>query len=550
MVGSAAFAGLALSSSSAGAAQEAADNIPAPSVQTKAAVENGLRLGPIVETANGKVRGYVSGGIHTFRGLRYGAPTGGANRFKPPVAPEPWTGVMETYVAAGGNIAPQAASRPDAERPWTNALDPDSPPMSEDCLFLNLFTPGLNNDGKRPVMVFLHGGAWATGAGTGSMFDGTRLARRGDTVIISINHRLNLFGYLYLAEILGEDYANSGNSGVLDIIAALRWVRDNVANFGGDPQNVTVFGWSSGGSEVCQLLAMPAATGLFHKAIVQSGALLSLRTRDVAAHATEQVLARLGLSQADAGKVLTLPAAAFLKNAAGGAPTFDGRSVPHQIWTPDAPPSAANVPLIIGGTNSELVIVASDKTFDMDERDLLSRLEKFLGANAKPVLAAYRRGYPDATPGDLLIFIATGLWTTRRTTQLAERKVNQGGAPLYFYRWEWRSPLHDGKYLSPHGVDLPFVWDNLDRAGYRVANGTGGQALADRMSARWLAFARTGTPNVEGLVNWDPYTTERRSTLVIDQTDRSIDDPHKDERLALAEVPDSAIGGIFRALRS
>ena len=224
MVGSAAFAGLALSPSSAGAAQEAADNISAPSVQTKAAVENGLRLGPIVETANGKVRGYVSGGIHTFRGLRYGAPTGGANRFKPPVAPEPWTGVMETYVAAGGNIAPQAASRPDAERPSTDALDPDSPPMSEDCLFLNLFTPGLNNDGKRPVMVFLHGGAWATGAGTGSMFDGTRLARRGDTVIISINHRLNLFGYLYLAEILGEDYANSGNSGVLDIIAALRWV--------------------------------------------------------------------------------------------------------------------------------------------------------------------------------------------------------------------------------------------------------------------------------------------------------------------------------------
>jgi para-nitrobenzyl esterase len=507
------------------------------------------RLGPVVETSNGNVRGYVSQGIHTFRGLRYGAPTGGANRFKPPSRPEPWNGVMETVIALGGNIAPQVVPTFDPPNSWSTDLTPSHPPTSEDCLFLNLFTPGVNDGAKRPVMVFLHGGAWQNGAGVAPLFDGTHLARRGDAVIIAINHRLNFFGFLYLGEALGEDYLDSGNAGVLDIIASLQWVRDNIANFGGDPGNVTIFGWSSGGSEVSQLLAMPAAKGLFHKAIIQSGAQLTLRTREEAVKATDQVLAKLGLSRATARQILDMPVDAILKARSGAAPTFDGRSVPRQLWTPDAPPTAADVPIILGGTDSELSVVASDAVFGIDEQDAVARVEKALGSMAKPILNAYRHGHPDATPAELLIFIATGFWTTKRTVQLAERKVALGGAPLYLYRWEWRLPSFGGKYLSPHGVDLPFVWDNLKLGKRRIGDPSDGQALADRMSERWLSFARAGTPNGSGLAKWKPYTLENRSTMVISGTDRSIDDPHKEERLALEKIPDSAVGKVFSLLR-
>ena len=515
---------------------------------TEAAVGD-LRLGPIVETADGKVRGYVAEGIHTFRGLRYGAPTGGANRFKPPVRPTPWTGVMETLVAGGGFIAPQVLPTGRGPDPYSSEILPDAPPMSEDCLFLNLFTPGVDG-ARRPVMVFLHGGAWSTGSGTAALFDGVRLAGRGDTVIVSINHRLNLFGFLYLADLLGPDYADSGNAGVLDIIAALRWVKDNIAAFGGDPGNVTLFGWSSGGSEVSQILAMPAADGLIHKAIVQSGSILTLRTRETAAKAAEGVLTRLGLDKSQARTLLDLPMEALLKGGGGGAPTFDGRSVPRQPWQPDAPPMTARIPMIIGGADSELSASMDDAALAMDDKTLNTRLQRVLGDQAAPVIAAYRAGYPNATPGQIFVFIVTGLWTTKRCVQQAERKAMQGGAPVYMYQWRWRSPLFGGKYMSQHGVDLPFVWDNVAAGEHRVGKGPGHQALADRMSRRWLAFARTGSPNAPGLERWDAYDVRRRATLVIDTKDRLVDDPDQAARLALEKLPQRASDGALGALRA
>jgi para-nitrobenzyl esterase len=507
------------------------------------------RLGPVVETRYGKVRGYRAEGVHVFRGLRYGASTAGAGRFRPPSPPEPWPGVMETLSAGGGDLSPQAEPQFLPPNRWSTELDPDHPPMSEDCLFLNLFTPGVNDGAKRPVMVFLHGGAWASGGGVARLYDGTRLARRGDTVIVTVNHRLNLFGFLYLGDILGADYADSGNCGVLDIVAALRWVKDNIAAFGGDPNNVTLFGWSAGGSEAAQILAMPSAEGLLHKAIVQSGAILSLRSTEAATRAAEQALGRMGLSRATARDVLTLPVAQVLKGGAGGAPTFDGRSVPRQIWEPGAPPMAARIPLLIGGTDSELSMSASDAVMAMDDAALLARLRRFIGDAAAEVAATFRADHPRATPGELFVLIATGLWTTKRSVQLAERHAALKGAPTYMYLWTWRSPLAGGKYMSQHGIDLPFVWDNVAAGYHRVGKGPGHQALADRVSARWLAFARGGSPNAPGLVRWEPFDTARRATLLIDTKDRLADDPRQGERLALAALPPEASTGALGALR-
>jgi para-nitrobenzyl esterase len=501
-----------------------------------------LKVGPVVETSNGKVRGYIAGNVHTFRGLRYGASTAGANRFKPPVAPEPWTGVMEGYIASGGPTAPQLSRVPGP--PLTGAWVGEAA-MSEDCLTVNVFTPGVNDQAKRPVMVWLHGGQWLYGAGSEPISDGTRLAGRNDVVVVTVNHRINLFGYMYLTEALGPDYADSSNLGVLDCIAALRWVRDNIARFGGDPANVTLFGWSSGGSEISQLASMPSAEGLFHKIIVQSGALLKLRTPAVAAAATDRVLTRLGLTRATARQLLTLPMGAIAKVAdSGAAPTVDGRSTPRQPWNPDAPPAMKRIPMIIGGTDSELAYGADEAALNLD-RDTLRRRVANLGEYGEAVLAAFSEGRPNATPAELSFYIQTGLWTTKRVIQQAERTVSLGGAPTYVYRWEWRLP---SRYLSAHGSDLPFVWDNIAVVPEMIGTGPALQRLADRVSRRWVAFARTGDPNIAGQPRWPAYDIARRATLVIDREDRIVEDPRRAERLALMQLPD-ALSENVRAFR-
>ncbi|MEO8314195.1 MAG: carboxylesterase family protein [Pseudomonadota bacterium] len=511
-------------------AAEASDGVPTESPGT-------FQVGPVVATTAGKVRGYLAHGIHTFRGLRYGAPTSPPNRFQPPQPPAPWSGVMSTYVSGGGDRAPQAEQRPAS--PTAPGVDP---PMSEDCLFLNLFTPGLGDGKKRPVMVWLHGGGWSSGSGTEPLFDGTRLATKGDVVIVTVNHRLNIFGYTYLAPLLGAEYADSGNNGVLDIIAALRWVKDNIANFGGDSGNVTLFGWSSGGSEVSQLLAMPLAKGLFHKAIVQSGSQITLRTTEAAARAADQLLSSLKIPRERAREILTLPMATLLTapSAPGrAAPMVDGGSTPRQPWSPDAPETAAEVSMLVGGTDSELALGARDEVLGMNERTLETKLRSQLGEHTDSLLTAYRKQYPQATPGQLFIFIGTGLWTTKRVLEQVERKAAQGKASVYCYEWIWRSPVEGGKFLSHHGVDVPFVWDNLAQGEDRVGLGAGHQALADRWSARWLAFAHTGSPNARGLVEWKPYTLARRETLVVNNADQLVSDPFHEVRIALDNLPQS-----------
>jgi para-nitrobenzyl esterase len=289
-------------------------------------------IGPVVETASGKVRGVLQAGTHTFRGIPYGASTAGSNRFMPPRKPEPWAGVRDAF--ENGPTAPQLGGPPNPL-----ILNHRQPAVEgEDCLVMNIFTPGVNDGRKRPVMVWLHGGGFASGAGSAHSFDGNFLARSGDVVVVSVNHRLNIFGHLYLADVGGEKYADSGNVGLLDIVAVLEWVRDNVVHFGGNPGNVTLFGQSGGGLKISTLLAMPPAKGLFHKAIIESGSLLKGIHREDANKTTERILAKLNLQSNQVDELQKLPVDRLLsaidnRGSAPGtaplnlAPVVDGRTL-------------------------------------------------------------------------------------------------------------------------------------------------------------------------------------------------------------------------------
>lgn len=515
----------------------------AASVRPRQAASGAPVLGPVVKTTNGAVRGYRANGVHVFRGLRYAAPTGGANRFKPPVKPAPWTGVMETLIAAGGPSAPQRQDPPNA----LGAGFSSDAPVSEDCLFINLFTPAVNDPGKRPVMVWIHGGGYSNGSGTAPGFDGSNLARQNDVVVVSLNHRLNAFGHLYLGDVLGPAYADSGNVALLDIVAVLEWVCDNIAAFGGDPGNVTLFGQSSGGSKISALMAMPPAKGLYHKVIIESGATLKFRTLQAAVQATDKALGVLGLTRATAQNVLTLPTEAFLpfggiSGSVGSGPVVDGRSLPRQPFEPDAPPTAAGIPMLIGSAETEMTIAAQPAEFALTQDQLRARLVPQLGDKVDGIIAAYRAGRPAATPSEIYFFLTADLRTTKPTHLQAERQTLQNRAPVYLYRMAWRTPVAGGKLLSPHGIELPFVWNNLDASRGFVGNGAELQPMATRMSRMWAAFARSGDPNIPGHIHWDRFTPETRATMVFDVQDRLMRDPYKAERELLLAVPPGPFG--------
>ncbi len=501
--------------------------------------------GATVETTAGHVRGTRVHGVHAFKGVPYGAAAAGANRFMPPRKPQPWPGVRDATTF--GHRAPQLLSAFHGQVPPEVEVMDRNEPMGEDCLVLNVWTTGLRDGRRRPVMLWLHGGGYTSGSGGFICYDGTELARKHDVVAITVNHRLSALGYLYLAGVGGERYADSSNLGNLDIIAALEWVRDNIAEFGGDPGNVTIFGQSGGGGKVSSLMAMPAAHGLFHRAIVESGADVRGVSREAANRTAEMYLGRLGLSPHRLEELHRLPFERLIAVTAPEAgprlalaPVVDGRSLPTNPFDPVAPALSARVPLLIGTVETEVTFFPGQMLDPMDAAELHARLKRIVAhasdADVDRLIDAYRAGRPHASNTDLYLIIASDATFRAGVLTEAERKAAQGGAPVYQYYFTWRSPVRGGKLRSFHTVEIPFVFDNVDAAQSMTGTGHDRYLLASRMSGAWTAFARSGDPNHPLLPHWAPFDDKRRATMIFNDECRLVDDPHGAEQRLLRSL--------------
>jgi para-nitrobenzyl esterase len=499
---------------------------------------------PVVDTTAGKVRGTTDRDVLVFRGIPYGGPTSGDRRFRPPLPPEPWAGVRDA--TEFGPICPQTGWLVNVPEKPVMGHNPVLP-QNEDCLFLNVWTRAVGDGGKRPVMVWLHGGGFAEGAGSEVVYNGAALAKRGDVVVVTINHRLNVFGFLYLADIAGEEFAGSGMAGMLDIVLALEWVRDNIAAFGGDPSNVTIFGESGGGRKVSILMAMPSAKGLFRRGIVQSSPALRGRDPKEATDFAERLLAKLGIKPSEIDKLQQLPAQELL--AAVGplspeprgetgrsdralmrlSPVVDGRYLPANPFDPVAAPTAADVPLLIGTNRDEmaLFLAADPRRRRLTEEELLERLSGSLGDRMESILAVYKKTRPEATPWDLLIGIAS---EDRRIgcIKLVERKLAGGPAPVFMYLFTWQSDYLGGLFKDAHALEIPFVFDNVDDAAITGSRPDKYQ-LATAVSEAWIAFARDGNPSHPGIPHWPSYTIDNRATMILDVPCRVEIDPYREE---------------------
>ena len=494
-----------------------------------------------VETVAGKIRGGTARGALSFKGIPYGGSLSGANRFKAPTPVAPWTGVFDaTHLGAPSQQTPGST------------YGEQEPAYSEDCLVLNVWTPAADGK-KRPVMVYLHGGGFSTGSGGSTSQDGGRLAAVYDVVVVSCNHRLGLLGYLWL----GEGYA--ANAGMLDIVQSLQWVRDNIAAFGGDPGNVTVFGESGGGAKVATLLAMPQGVGLYHKAGIESGAWLKRMPADRAQETARRFIKAVGVS--DAGALANVPVQTLLQlqwQAERGegplvdavppevkarmmyagydgeqighfAPVVDGTVLPRHPFDPDAPEIAAHVPLLIGNNREEAAfgMMGQPELFSLSEDVLKARLATQFGERADPLLKAYRLDRPGATPSELYIAIATARQFGNDTATLAGRKAAQA-APVWRYRWDYRSnrPIKGSTATlgAGHATDIGPTFDNWDAQGLH-GDGPGVEAASHNLSALWTSFARHGVPTAKGVPAWPHYDGKTRPVMLVDVECRVVHDP-------------------------
>jgi len=488
---------------------------------------------PVVRTTYGEVRGYVDGELSVFKGIRYGADTA-ARRFQSPLPPKPWEGALDCFEY--GTSSPQNRT---------------TESISEDCLFLNVWTPGVNDSKKRPVMFYIHGGAYNHGSGSSSLYDGRALARHGDVVVVTVNHRLNAFGYLYLQRLAPDRFPDSGNCGQLDLVLALKWVQDNIASFGGDPERILAFGQSGGGAKIATMMAMPAATGLFQRAASMSGQQV---TASGPTNATERTLAYLdavGVDPTNVGQLVELPLDELVKGldvrdpvldyetSMYFGPVLDMRSLPRHPFYPDAAPQSAHIPMIIGNTHDETRAFLKDPSFyDLDWEDVAELLVPNMRVDIRPnyVVDEYRRIYPDYTPSQVFFAATTAARSWRGAIIEAEERAQQQGADTFVYQLDFPSPVTP-ELGAPHTLDIPLMFRNLDAKGSIAGTGEESVAVSSMMSDALVEFARTGIPGSSLLPEWTPFTLPDRETMIIDVSPRMEHDPRGEERRVFEKVP-------------
>ena len=504
----------------------------------------------VAKTIYGPVRGANTDGVLVFKGIPYAGSPAGENRFRPAPKLKPWTDVRDALVYGAQSMQPPDPAWPKA---WKAAVS------DEDCLYLNVWTQGLGDGKKRPVMFYSHGGGFASGNGgaevppQNAFHDGAALARDYDVVVVTHNHRLGIMGYLYLGDLLGEEYAASGIAGMLDIVSALEWVRDNIGHFGGDPGRVMIWGESGGGAKTTVLTAMPGAQGMYHRASIESGAALRMRTRDSADETARAVLSALNLTGKQARELLKVPAGALidimqklprrppssptvssgLASGVGFGPMVDGHYLPAHPYDPVAPAISAGIPLIVGTNKDEtLFLYRTPEVLSMDETGLRQRLEARLKDKAGRVLDVYRRSRPGASPAELFIAITTAQWMLSNAITLAERKVALNAAPVYMYVFAYDSPSPAPAGVpyrsgSAHAGEMPFKFNHVpgDPASDKRAR------AARNMSGAWASFAGNGNPSHDEIPAWPAYTLEKRATMIIDAECKVVEDPYREERL-------------------
>lgn len=486
-----------------------------------------IEAGPgiaVVETKSGSVQGYVHSGVYTYHGIPYAQ----AERFEEPKEVPHWNGIKGALV--WGDMAPQDTSREGDMFPshWNWPYwEPHNVPMSENCLNLNVWTNGINDGKKSPVMVWFHGGGYVAGGSISDMvYDGTNLARTGDVVVVSVNHRLGVLGFLDLSA-YGEEYKHSGNLGIADLVASLKWVRDNIEKFGGDPNNVTVFGQSGGGGKILALMATPSAKGLFHKAIVQSAALIDEvpESKKVA----ELTMKNLGVSTVDELKKVPfaeLSAAGAKALAEAGqamwVPMVDGDFIKEPPVGEKFTEISKDVPLLIGSALNEWVTLTqfpnmmtleSDNKNTWSEEETQQKLKEKYGDKADEIVAAFKKAYPNKKEADAL-FVDT--WLRGLMLQTMQTKSDQKAAPVYSYVFTWETPVMGGYGMSYHCSELPFVFNNIDIALTATGGSKEARNLATKISSAWVNFAKTGNPNAKGLPKWPTYDRENGATMIFD----------------------------------
>jgi para-nitrobenzyl esterase len=489
---------------------------PAPALTHKAA--------PLAKTGAGRVEGRTDQGIHVFKGIRYGT----AARFQPPLPAKPWRGTLKAL--AYGAASPQTSGEAN---------------QSEDCLFLNVWTPGLRDGGKRTVMFYIHGGAYSNGSGSAAIYDGVNLCKRGNVVVVTVNHRLNAFGYLSLG-LLDERFADSGNCGQLDLVLALKWVRENIAEFGGNPDNVMVFGQSGGGAKIATMMAMPAAKGLFHRAVTMSGQQLTASGPLNAKKRTETYLKALGFStvdellHADTAKLVSALSATDPVIGSGGlyfGPVLDFKNLLRHPFYPDAPAQGAAIPMMVGNTHDETRAFITDPgVYQLTWEELPERLIKNMRVDILPsvVIDHYKAWFPGISPTELF-FRATTASRSWRAAIVEDELRAAAGTPAYSYQVDWACP--DEHRRAQHMTDIPLAFDNTDKQGAITGNDERAKKMAAVVSETFIAFAKTGKPDNALIPPWSPYSLAKRETMVFDLPPHLDDDPRGRERQLFEQVP-------------